>query len=231
MADFLMREPFTGAARPAVGQTTTACGGELGISLDVQRSLLMRSIVFQTVVALSVVAGSGALARADDYVIDSVHSGVSFQISHLGLSYIQGRFNEFTGNFAIDTADPARSSFSLTIKTESVDTNNSKRDEHLRAPDFFNAKQFPAITFTSTSVKAVEGGYDVTGDLSMHGETKPVTFTLKGGKTGEFPPKVIRTGFTTSQIVVKRSEFGVGKPMPVLGDDVYVAISFEGTKK
>jgi polyisoprenoid-binding protein YceI len=149
----------------------------------------------------------------------------------MGVSYIPGRFNEFSGNFTIDTSDPAKSSFSLTIKTQSVDTNNSKRDEHLRAPDFFNAKQFPTITFASTAVKAVEGGYEVTGDLTMHGETKPITFSLKGGKTAEFPPKVIRTGFTSPQIVIKRTDFGVGKPMPVLGNEVYIAVSFEGTKK
>jgi polyisoprenoid-binding protein YceI len=191
----------------------------------------MRAYVLRTVVALSFAIGIGSGVRADDYVIDAVHSGVSFQISHVGLSYIQGRFNDFSGNFTIDTSDPSKSSFALTIKAESVDTNNSKRDEHLRAPDFFNVKQFPAITFTSTAVKAIDGGYEVTGDLTMHGETRPVTFSLKGGKTAEFPPKVVRTGFTTSQIVLKRTDFGVGKPMPVLGDEVYIAISFEGTKK
>ena len=191
----------------------------------------MRTYLLRTVLALSVVAGVGSVGRADDYVIDAAHSGVTFQISHMGVSYIPGRFNEFSGNFTIDTSDPAKSSFSLTIKTESVDTNNSKRDEHLRSPDFFNAKQFPTITFASTAVKAVEGGYEVTGDLTMHGETKPITFSLKGGKTAEFPPKVIRTGFTSPQIVIKRTDFGVGKPMPVLGNEVYIAVSFEGTKK
>lgn len=191
----------------------------------------MRTYLLRTLLALSVVAGVGSTSRADDYVIDAAHSGVSFQISHMGLSYIPGRFNQFSGNFTIDTSDPAKSSFSLTIKTDSVDTNNSKRDEHLRAPDFFNAKQFPTITFASTAVKAIEGGYEVTGDLTMHGETKPITFSLKGGKTAEFPPKVIRTGFTSPQIVIKRTDFGVGKPMPVLGDEVYIAVSFEGTKK
>jgi polyisoprenoid-binding protein YceI len=191
----------------------------------------MRTYLLRTVLTLSVVAGIGSASRADDYVIDAAHSGVTFQISHMGVSYIPGRFNEFSGNFTIDTSDPAKSSFSLTIKTESVDTNNSKRDEHLRAPDFFNAKQFPTITFASTAVKAVEGGYEVTGDLTMHGETKPITFSLKGGKTAEFPPKVIRTGFTSPQIVIKRTDFGVGKPMPVLGNEVYITISFEGTKK
>ena len=191
----------------------------------------MRAYLLRAVLALSIVAGIGSTSRADDYMVDAVHSGISFQISHMGLSYIQGRFNDFSGQFSIDTSDPSKSSFSLAVKAESVDTNNSKRDDHLRAPDFFNVKQFPTITFTSTAVKAIEGGYQVTGDLSMHGETRPVTFALKGGKTAEFPPKVVRTGFTTSQIVLKRTDFGVGKPGPGLGDEVYISISLEGTKK
>jgi polyisoprenoid-binding protein YceI len=175
--------------------------------------------------------GLETTANADDYTIDAVHSGVSFQISHLDLSYVQGRFNDFSGSFSIDTADPTRSSFLLVIKTESVDTNNTGRDGHLKSPDFFNVKQFPTISFKSTSVKPIDGGYEVTGDLTMHGATNPVTFSLKGGKSAESPKGVSRTGFTTSQIVVKRSDFGVGKPMPILGDGVYVTISFEGIKK
>ena len=125
--------------------------------------------------------GLGMVVKADDYTIDAAHSGVSFQISHLDLSYVQGRFNEFNGNFTIETADPTKSSFSLTIKTDSVDTNNKGRDGHLKSPDFFNAKQFPTITFKSTSVKPINGGYEVTGDLTMHGATNPVTFSIKGG--------------------------------------------------
>ena len=191
----------------------------------------MRTFSFKMALATSLFLGLGIHAHADDYAIDASHSGISFQISHLGLSYVQGRFNEFSGNFTIDSSDPAKSSFALSIKTESIDTNNAGRDKHLRSPDFFNAKQFPAITFTSTAVKAIEGGYEVTGDLTLHGETKPVTFSLKGGKTAQFPPGVQRTGFSTSQLIVKRNDFGVGKPMPVLGDDVFVSISFEGTKK
>jgi polyisoprenoid-binding protein YceI len=175
--------------------------------------------------------GLGTVVKADDYTVDAVHSGVSFQISHVGLAYVHGRFDDFSGNFTIDTSDPTKSAFSLSIKSESVDTNNSKRDDHLRSPDFFNVKQFPTISFTSTSVKPIDGGYEVTGDLTIHGATKPVTFSLKGGASAEFPKGVSRTGFSTSQIVVKRSDFGVGKPMPILGDEVYVAISFEGTKK
>ncbi len=174
--------------------------------------------------------GIGTAATADDYVIDTAHSGVTFKISHLGLSHIFGRFNEFTGGFALDAGDAAKSSFKLDIKSQSVDTNNSARDNHLRSPDFFNVKQFPAINFASTSVKPIEGGYEVTGDLKLHGETKPVTFLLKGGHTAEFPRGIQRTGYST-ELVLKRSDFGVGRPMAALGDDVFISISFEATKK
>ena len=192
----------------------------------------MHKQLLQLALAGALVFGLGTAAHADDYVIDAVHSGISFQISHLGLSYVHGRFDDFSGSFTIDSSDPSKSAFALSINTQSVDSNNSKRDDHLRSPDFFNAKQFPTISFTSTSVKPIDGGYEVTGDLTLHGTTKPVTFALKGGTAAEFPKGVSRTGFSTPQmIVIKRSDFGVGKPMPILGDEVYVTIGFEGTKK
>lgn len=190
----------------------------------------MRTRLFQIALATLIVVGLSRTVTADEYVIDTAHSGVTFQISHLGLSWIHGRFNDFSGNFTIDSSDPAKSSFTLNIKPESVDTNNSGRDGHLKSPDFFNVKQFPALKFTSTAVKPIEGGYEVTGDLTLHGETKPVTFSLKGGRSAEFPKGVHRTGYTTA-LVLKRTDFGVGKPNPALGDDVHIAISFEGTKK
>jgi polyisoprenoid-binding protein YceI len=170
-----------------------------------------------------------APGRADDYAVDGMHAGVTFKISHLGLSWVFGRFNDFSGAFTLDP-DPDKCSFSLTIKTESIDTNNAKRDEHLKSPDFFNAKQFPTIAFKSTAVKAIKDGYEVTGDLTLHGETKPVKFALLGGKTAEFPKGVQRTGFAM-EMVLKRSEFGMTKFNQALGEEVHVAISFEGTKK
>jgi polyisoprenoid-binding protein YceI len=191
---------------------------------------MMRMPFFKVALGVIALFGTGSTASADDYVIDGAHSGVTFKISHLNLSHVYGRFNEFSGGFTLDSSDPAKSSFTLNIKSQSVDTNNSGRDTHLRSPDFFNVKQFPSISFASTSVKAIEGGYEVAGDLKLHGETKPVTFTLKGGQTAEFPRGVQRTGYSTD-LVIKRSEFGVGRPMAALGDDVFVSISFEATKK
>jgi polyisoprenoid-binding protein YceI len=183
------------------------------------------------ILAVTAVLLAAASARADDYAVDGMHAGITFKIQHVGLSYIFGRFNSFSGTFTIDQ-DPAKCSFAMTIKADSVDTANAQRDNHLKSPDFFNAKQFPTITFQSTSVKPAKDGYEVTGDVTMHGVTKPATFVLSGGKTAEFPKGVQRTGFSTD-FVLKRSEFGVGEKFPptAAGDDVYVSISFEGTKK
>ena len=174
---------------------------------------------------------------ADEYTVDPVHTSVYFKISHFGFAYVFGRFNDVSGNFTIDANDPGRCTFDLKIAAASVDTHNDKRDEHLRSPDFFNVKQFPVISFKSTSVKVVPNGYDVTGDLAMHGVTRPVSFTLTGGRKGQFPPGVTRTGFST-ELNLKRSDFGMermsqagrDKIAPV-GDEVRVAIGMEGTKK
>jgi polyisoprenoid-binding protein YceI len=177
-------------------------------------------------------AALGATARAaDSYTVDPVHSSVSFGISHAGISDIHGRFNDFSGTFVIDKEDPSKSSFALDIKVESVDTNNEKRDEHLRAPDYFNAKQFPTLSFKSTKVKPTDAGYEVTGDMTLHGVTKPVTMKLKGGhKVVEFPKGTSRVG-VTSAVTIKRSEFGMTTALEALGDEVHIIVGLEAAKK
>ncbi len=180
------------------------------------------SFVTAAIVLLSAFAST---ARADDYTIDAMHGGVTFRVSHLDLSNVYGRFNTVSGSFKIDGAN---SSFDMAIKADSVDTGNKGRDDHLRGGDFFNAKQFSQITFKSTAVKPVEGGLEVTGDFTMHGVTKPITFTLKGGKVAEMKGK--RTGYST-ELVLKRSTWGMDKFTQMIGDDVQVAISIEGVSK
>lgn len=172
--------------------------------------------------------GTTALA-ADSYSVDPVHSSVSFMISHAGISDIHGRFNEFSGTFVIDKDDPSKSTFALDIKVESVDTNNKGRDEHLRAPDYFNAKQFPSLTFKSTKVKATDVGYEVTGDMTLHGVTKPVTLKLKGGHKVVEGRGMKRIG-VTSAVTIKRSEFDMKTALDALGDDVHIIVGLEATK-
>ncbi|MFL5241698.1 MAG: YceI family protein [Gemmataceae bacterium] len=193
-----------------------------------RRSLHSQLMAFSFSALLAFVA---APVQAADYAVDDSHSSVTFKIGHLGISEVHGRFDDMAGSFEIDKGEPEKSSFMLTIKTESVDTNNKKRDDHLRSPDFFNVKQFPAITFKSTKVAlAKDKTYVVTGDLTMHGKTKSISFNLKGGKEVEFPKGTKRVGFTT-ELTLKRSEFGMEKMAPAIGDEVQIAISIEGATK
>ena len=177
-------------------------------------------------------AGPGArrAAAADSYQLDPMHSSVAFKIQHVGISWVQGRFDDVSGACTIDKDDPAKSSFEMAIKTASVDTNVAQRDEHLRSPDFFDAKQFPAITFKSTAVKKADDGYAVTGDFTLHGVTKSITLTLVGGKEAEFPKGTQRIGFIT-ELKLKRSDYGMDKMIPAVGDEVRIFISVEVVKK
>ena len=173
---------------------------------------------------------SSAVQAADEYAYDGVHSSVSFKARHLDISWIHGRFNEVEGKFTIDRQTPSNSKFVLSIKAESVDTANKARDEHLRQPDYFDAKQFPTIDFVSTNVKPIDGGFEVTGDFTMHGHTKPVTIVLKGGKEHEFRGTKI-VAFST-ELSLKRSDFGFDKKnIGLIGDEALIIIDCEGTRK
>jgi len=164
--------------------------------------------------------------RGDDYALDNVHSSATFKIGHLGISWIHGRFNDLSGDFSV--ADKG-GNLNLTIKADSIDTGVSARDKHLKSPDFFNVKQYPTITFKSTSVKANDGGLAVTGDLTMHGVTKSISLNLKGGKTADFKGQV-RIGYTTD-LTLKRSDFGMDRFVGPISDEVHISFSFEGVKK
>src|SRR6186997_209297 len=114
-----------------------------------------RTVSTLAILLVGFLVGSDVFA-ADEYTYDSVHSSISFKARHLDISWIHGRFNEAEGKFSIDRETPAKSTFELSIKADSVDTANKLRDEHLRQPDYFDTKQFPTITFKSTSVKPVD---------------------------------------------------------------------------
>ncbi len=176
-----------------------------------------------------VVCTTQLASAADEYDYDLVHSSVSFKARHLDISWIHGRFNEVSGKFSIDREQPSKSTFALTIQVASVDTANEARDEHLRQPDYFDAKQYPTIEFKSTKVKPIKGGYAVTGDFTMHGTTKEVTIVLMGGKEHDFK-KVKRVAFST-ELSLKRSDFGFDKnAIGPIGDEALIIIDCEGVR-
>jgi polyisoprenoid-binding protein YceI len=178
-------------------------------------------------VALAVPLGG---ARADDFAVDPAHSAAVFRVSHQGLSWTHGRFKDVSGTFAVDANDPGATRFELTARVDSIDTDNARRDGHLKSPDFFDARKFPTVSFKSKTAKAVEGGYEVAGELTMHGVAKPLTITLMGGRTAEFPKGVSRTGYV-GDFTIKRSDFGMDKMLDAVGDEINVQLSIEGTRK
>ena len=189
---------------------------------------MKRSLFAATLVALAFASTSLA---AESYKVDPVHSSAIFRIKHGNISYFSGRFNDPDGSFVLDEADPGKSSFNVVLNVEKIDTANSKRDAHLKSPDFFNAKQYPTITVKSTSVKKGEGNMlQVTGDLSLHGVTKSVTVPVEITGKGQFPPGTQRAGVEVT-FNVKRSEFGMTGMQGPLSDDVKVMVGLSAIKK
>src|SRR6476659_5002094 len=130
----------------------------------------MRHLVRLAVLVLLVpVAGF-----ASDWEIDPPHSTAAFSIKHLMVSNVRGSFGKVTGTVNLDDKNPTKSTVEAMIDATTISTGVTARDEHLKSPDFFDVKQFPTITFKSTKVTGSKGKYKVTGDLTMHGVTKPV---------------------------------------------------------
>ena len=188
--------------------------------------------VLVAVVGLVMLAGARQALAADTYKIDSVHSSVVYKISHLNLANVYGRFNEPTGQVVWDGEDPTKSTFEFEVDAEKVDTGNAKRDAHLKSPDFFDAKQFPKISYKSTKVtKKSDNELELTGDLTMHGVTKPITFTItKTGEGNGLKPGEHRTGWE-AQVDLKRTDWGIKGLVGPVGDDVHLTISFEAVKQ
>ena len=177
-----------------------------------------------------VLSSAGLMVHADTFKIDPVHSSIGFSIKHLGVSDFYGRFNDVSGQVVFDKADPSKSSVEVTIPVESIDTHNEKRDQHLKSPDFFNAKQFPMIVFKSKSVEGTGDNYKAIGDLTLHGVTKPLTLEIKRGPDGKGMEGEIRGGGET-RFTIKRSDFGMNFMQGGLGDEVTVLLSLEGVKQ
>lgn len=186
--------------------------------------------------ALLVGMASPAVA-ADAYTIDVSHSEVTFQVTHLTISKVRGRFREFEGNIQIEPGKPEASSVEFRIKAASVDTLEAKRDEHLRSADFFDAASHPELSFRSTKIVATgKDSYDVTGNLTIRGNTKTITLPVKVTGPIQDPWGNTKMGFETST-KINRKDYGVSwsKVMDngglVVSDEVAIDIALETVRK
>ena len=185
----------------------------------------------RVIALLALAVGLSAHAQ-DVYTVDPSHSSIVFKVDHQGYSHVYGHFTDAEGKMTIDEKSPEKSSFEVSLKVDSVMTSSKKRDDHLKSPDFFNAKQFPTITLKSKSIEKNGDKYDVTADLTLHGVTKQVNFTFTRLKTAKDQMGAMRTGGETS-FKIKRTDYGMNfmtKPGDS-GDEVELMVSIEGTMK
>ena len=190
-----------------------------------------------TFLAAALVAGGQALAQHATYAIDPAHSQVDFGIKHMGISTVHGRFAIKEGTIDLDPGNLTGSSVMATIDVASVDTGVTARDGHLRSPDFFDTAKFPTATFKSSKITKTGDGYDVIGDLSLHGVTKPVTLHMEAPSKEQIGmDKMPHRGFTATT-TLHRQDFGLtwngtlSSGDSMLGDDVKMEFDIEAAKK
>jgi len=183
-----------------------------------------------TSLAAAAVLFTGSALAADDYKIDPTHTTAQFIAGHFGFSDLVGRFNEVAGEFTLDADNPANNSVSMVIQTASVDSNHDKRDEHLRSPDFFNAAEFPELSFTSSSYEGSAEKGVLKGELSMLGQTHPVAFDVVKIGEGDDPWGGYRAGYNATA-VVKRSQWGMQYGLPRIPDEVTLNLFVEGIRR
>jgi len=195
-------------------------------------ALLVSSLALGCVLAFP----QHAKAETAEWAIDASHSRIGFSVSHMVVSSVSGRFKQFGGKVELDDANLTKSQVEITIKAESIDTDEAKRDEHLRSPDFFDAKKFPTLLFKSSKITKAGGNkYKLTGDLTIHGVTKVVTLDAVLSEPVKNPwGKLVRSVKLGGK--VHRSDFGLkwNKTLDaggvLVGEDVTLDVQVEINK-
>ncbi|MBS1999172.1 MAG: YceI family protein [Cyanobacteria bacterium SZAS LIN-2] len=174
---------------------------------------------------------------ANDWTIDTSHSSANFTVRHMMVSNVHGGFGKVSGSAKYDGKDLKGASVDATIDVSSIDTRDEKRDGHLKSPDFFDVAKYPTITFKSKSIKKTSSGFDMLGDLTMHGVTKPVTLhAAKMTDPIKDPYGNLHVG-TSATAKLNRKDFGVSfnKQLDnggaMVGDEVNVTLEVDLMKK
>jgi polyisoprenoid-binding protein YceI len=190
----------------------------------------MRRLIAASLVAASLAVPG--LARAADYAIDPTHTHVLFMVDHLGFAKMVGLFTDVSGTIGFDPGKVDASSLKITIKTDSIQTQYAQRDKDLKGADWFNVTEFPEMIFVGKSYqKKDDKTGTVTGDLTLHGVTRPVTLDVTLNKLGENPlAKKEEAGFSATA-TLKRSDFGMKTFLGPIGDEVKLILEVEAYKQ
>ena len=180
---------------------------------------------------------AAASVNATEYGLDKAHSHIGFSVKHL-LTMVPGEFKDFDGSFSFDEKKPGNGKVTVTIQAASIDTNNEMRNKHLKTPDFFDVEKYPTLTFVSKKVEAAgDKNYKVTGDLTIHGVTKPVVLDVEYmGTDSMMGMDTIGFSATTK---IDRRDFGLSMGQDKLstagnmmvGNDVKITLDIAGMSK
>ena len=192
----------------------------------------MNKLLLNTAVSAALVLSASAV-NAAEYVIDTkgAHAFVNFKIKHLGYSWLHGRFNTFDGEFNYDAEKPNVSQIMVNIDTASLDSNHAERDKHLRGKDFLNVDKYPTATFKSTKITFNnDDSGKVTGDFTLHGVTKSITFEIDKIGEGQDPWGGYRVGFE-GETSLKLSDYGINYNLGPASTHVDIGLFIEGIRK
>ena len=171
-----------------------------------------------------------AIQAADNYEIDPAHTYANFAISHLGMSTMHGRIDSKGGTFTLDM-ETKTGSVKVDLDPTTIDTGHQKRDDHLRSPDFLNVVEFPDMSYESTNVTLTDGGGTIEGNLTLMGQSKPVTLTVTAWNCGEHPfNQKAMCGFDATA-TIKRTDWGVNYGVPAIGEEMQLWLEIEGYKQ
>lgn len=192
----------------------------------------MKKTLLSALMAAPLLFAQPAAAEVTHYELENPHTQIIFFVSHLGFSNSQGEFLKYDGSFTLDTENPANSAAEATIHVDSIDMGHDTWEEHLKAEKFFNAAQYPEITYKSTAVEVTgENTAKVTGDLTMLGQTKPVVLDVTFNKAGVHPFSGKHVAGLTAKGTIKRDEWGMTYGAPGIGNEVELRIEVEGIRK
>jgi polyisoprenoid-binding protein YceI len=191
---------------------------------------ILKIFQFIFVLGLLAILFSSAYA-AETYKLDPEDTSIVFRAKHLGVAYVYGRINGPTGSFVFDESSPSKCAIEIQAEAKNIDTAVEKRDTHLKSPDFFNAGEHPTISFKSKSVKKLkEAVYEVSGDLTLLGNSRPITIEVRDSGAGKDPWGGFRRGFETS-FTIKRSDFGMDFMTGGVSDEVNLTVSVSGIRQ
>ncbi|HTM80857.1 YceI family protein [Asticcacaulis sp.] len=189
--------------------------------------LALKSVLSASAFAFALLSFSAPAFAADTYTLEPTHTSVTFQYTHFGFSHPTGKFMNAVGTVTLDDATPANSSVEVSFAIDGVNTGVPKLDEHLKSADFFDAAKFPTATFKSTRVEPTSATTaKVTGDLTLHGVTKPVTLDVTLNQKGPNMMKKLTAGFTAKG-TINRSDFGISTYVPAVSDQIDLYIEAE----